>query len=108
MKIYCIYDKVAELCGNVFNAKNDGVAKRIFADTVNRVMVKQKNISLDDFSLVSMCTYDEETGIIMIDDKFKTVPQEVMKACDVLYDDDAAVETEVEPISAEQIPRGDE
>ena len=107
MKIYCIYDKVAELCGNVFNAKNDGVAKRIFADTVNRVMVKQKNISLDDFSLISMCDYDEETGIIIFDGKKKT-PVEVMKASDVLYDEDASVETEVEPISAEQIPQGDE
>ena len=107
MKIYCIYDKVAELCGNVFNAKNDGVAKRIFADTVNRVMVKQKNISLDDFSLISMCDYDEETGIVVFED-VKIIPQEVMKACDVLYDEDASVETEVEPISAEQIPQGDE
>lgn len=107
MKIYCIYDKVAELCGNVFNAKNDGVAKRIFADTVNRVMVKQKNISLDDFSLISMCHYDEETGII-IDGEVKMSPQEVMKASNVLYDEDASVETEVEPISAEQIPQGDE
>lgn len=105
MKIYCIYDKVAELCGNVFNAKNDGVAKRIFADTVNRVMVKQKNISLDDFSLISMCDYDEETGII-VDGEVKMSPQEVMKATDVLYDEDASVETDVEPISAEQIPQG--
>lgn len=107
MKIYCIYDRVAELCGNVFNAKNDGVAKRIFADTVNRVMVKQKNISLDDFSLISMCDYDEESGIVFSGD-FKMTPQEVMKACDVLYDEDASVESEVEPISAEQIPQGDE
>lgn len=103
MKIYCIYDKVAELCGNVFNAKNDGVAKRIFADTVNRVIVKQKNVSLDDFCLISMCNYDEETGII-IDGEVKMSPQEVMKATDVLYDDDASVETEVQPINAEQIP----
>lgn len=106
MKIYCIYDKVAELCGNVFNAKNDGVAKRIFADTVNRVIVKQKNVSLDDFCLISMCNYDEETGII-IDGEVKMSPQEVMKATDVLYDD-ASVETEVQPINAEQIPQGDE
>lgn len=102
MKIYCIYDKVAELCGNVFNAKNDGVAKRIFADTVNRVIVKQKNVSLDDFCLISMCDYDEETGII-VDGEVKMSPQEVMKATDVLYDDDASVETEVQPIHAEQI-----
>ena len=104
MKIYCIYDKVAELCGNVFNAKNDGVAKRMFADTVNRVIVKQKNVSLDDFCLISMCNYDEETGII-IDGEVKMSPQEVMKATDVLYDDDASVETEVQPINAEQIPQ---
>lgn len=59
--IYVIYDKVALECGEPFLAKTDGVAERMFADTVRNVIAKQKNIRLKDFQLRFCGNIDTET-----------------------------------------------
>lgn len=40
--LYAIYDRVAEECGPVFSAKNDGVAMRGFRDLLQQVSDKSE------------------------------------------------------------------
>lgn len=59
--IYTIYDKVAEECGPLFQAKSDAVACRsarnLLADVVNA----------DDYSLLRVGYIDKNTGKITVE-----------------------------------------
>lgn len=50
--LYAIYDRVAEECGPVFSAKNDGVAMRGFRDLLQQVSDKS------DYRLVRLARVD--------------------------------------------------
>lgn len=51
MKLYCIYDRVAQEAGPIFEAKNNGVALRMFSGV---------NLpgNADDFSLMCIGEFD--------------------------------------------------
>jgi len=54
--IYTIYDKVAEISGPVFQAKNDSTAIRILADLVMRT-----DVVAEDYEMYRIGTFDDET-----------------------------------------------
>ena len=56
VNIYTIYDKVAEECGPVFQAKNDMVAVRMLKSLVN----ENPNISVDEYEVYCLGEFDTE------------------------------------------------
>lgn len=54
--IYTIYDKVAEISGPVFQAKNDSTAIRMLADLVMRI-----DVVAEDYEMYRIGTWDDET-----------------------------------------------
>lgn len=46
MKIYVIYDKVAEEGSSLIEAKNDGIARRIFEQTVEKYRLDRNDLQL--------------------------------------------------------------
>lgn len=72
MKVYTIYDKVAEESGPVFCAVNDGVALRNF-----KAMLQQQNVSIYEYKLYCLGSYDAKTMIIMPTDPREVVLVEV-------------------------------
>ena len=47
MRLYCVYDKVAEMASTPYSAVNDGIALRMF----ERTMIEQRVNKLEDFEL---------------------------------------------------------
>lgn len=62
--LYCIYDKVAQESGPIFEAKNDGVAERMYFDLVHN---QQKNPVFDqnDYQLLCLGSFDSESSKIV-------------------------------------------
>lgn len=59
MELYCVYDKVAEEYGPVFEQSNDGCAIRI----MRKQFIKDGEIE-KDFVLVHLGTHDKISGTI--------------------------------------------
>lgn len=64
--IYTIYDKVAEECGPLFQAKSDAVACRAYRTSLANVQ------DTDDYKLLRVGYIDKETGIIT-----SQIPEEI-------------------------------
>lgn len=62
MKLYTIYDKVAEMAGPVFCAENDGVASRQY-----RRLMKSEGAFPGDYKLLRLGEYDEKNAHIVAD-----------------------------------------
>lgn len=56
VNIYTIYDKVAEECGPVFQAKNDMVANRM----IDSMVRENPNIVLDEYDVYCLGEFDTE------------------------------------------------
>ena len=65
--IYTIYDKVAEECGPLFQAKSDAVACRACRNSLSNVH------DVDDYKLLRVGYIDNSTGKIIVE----AVPVEV-------------------------------
>lgn len=63
MKVYCVYDKVAQEGGPLFEAKNDNVANRHFQ------AITSETFRPDDFSLMYLGIYKREECAIMACDE---------------------------------------
>lgn len=59
MELYCVYDKVAEEYGPVFEQSNDGCAIR----TMRKQFIKENEIE-KDFVLIHLGTHDKKDGKI--------------------------------------------
>lgn len=61
MNLYCIYDRLAEVAGPIFEQKNHECAKKAMA-----VLIIQMDTPFpDDYSLMCLGYHDKETGEIM-------------------------------------------
>lgn len=77
MILYSIKDKIANEFGPIFQAKNDGVAKRMYSQTLQGDHV----VYADDYSLWSVGEFDVETGVISVDKRLVYEPKsEIVKA----------------------------
>lgn len=65
--LYTLYDKIAMQCGNIFQAKNDGVALRLTEGVLANQPVP------DDFKLLRLGSWNDEVTAITVE----AVPQEV-------------------------------
>lgn len=63
MKMYSIYDKVSNAFTTPFYAHNDGMAVRMFSNTVNDPST-QISQSVADYSLFRVGLFDEQTGLL--------------------------------------------
>lgn len=74
MNLYTVYDRIAEESGPVFEAKNDGVAMRMF------LTIKSKTDNLqDDYKLLRLGSIDHQTSMITV----SQVPIEVVQMTEV-------------------------
>lgn len=71
--LYVVFDKIAEECGPIFQAKNDGIACRQF------VQLMDKNPSKDEFKLICIGSMDHES-ILLEKSEIRTVnvPEKVI------------------------------
>lgn len=77
MILYSIEDKVANEFGPIFQAKNDGVAKRMYSQTIQGDRI----LYADDYRLWSVGEFDVETGVISADKRLVYEPKsEIVKA----------------------------
>ena len=77
MILYSIEDKIANEFGPVFQAKNDGVAKRMYVQT----MQGDRILYADDYRLWSVGEFDVETGVLSADKRLVYEPKsEIVKA----------------------------
>lgn len=53
MKLYTIYDKVAEEAGPIVTAKNDGIASRLFVH-----LVQKEGLNPVDYTLLFVADFD--------------------------------------------------
>lgn len=60
MRLYCLYDRVAEEAGNVFEQKNDALALRMF----RRYLQEHPAIDPTDYQILFLGTFDRETAVI--------------------------------------------
>lgn len=72
MRLYSIFDRIAEEFGPVFEAKNDSVAIRNWRNTLERA----EGVREDEYRLYWIGTIDHSTGKIVPTD----IPAEVMTA----------------------------
>ena len=56
-ELYSIKDRLAEEYGPIFQAKNKAIAERNFNN-----LVEDKNLNEDEFNLVKVGNFDNETG----------------------------------------------
>ncbi len=66
VNIYTIYDKVAEECGPVFQAKNDIVANRM----VDCLVKENPNIPLDEYEVYCLGEFDTEKRIFVPEEEY--------------------------------------
>lgn len=59
MGLYTIYDRVAEQCGPVFQAVNDGIASRNFCQ-----LIDEKASYPEDYDLIYLGSIDLKTMLI--------------------------------------------
>jgi hypothetical protein len=59
VRLYTVYDKVAEEAGPIFQAKTDGVAMRNYQG-----LVQSQNLNPDDYLLYYLGTFNTEDMII--------------------------------------------
>lgn len=64
MNLYSVYDRVAQMYGPLFEARNDGTAAR----SVRALYAKIEPHDRDAFVLRRLGWYDQETGLINTDD----------------------------------------
>jgi len=58
-ELYSIKDRLAEEYGPIFQAKNKAIAERNFNN-----LVEEKKLDEDEFNLVKVGTFDNETGTL--------------------------------------------
>lgn len=63
MKVYCVYDRVAQEGGPLFTAKNDGVAIRMY----RRILSTEKVENESDYMFYCLGEYDSEQPLILGD-----------------------------------------
>lgn len=63
MKVYCVYDRVAQEGGPLFTAKNDGVALRIY----RQLIVREKVENESDYLFYCLGEYDPEQPVLLGD-----------------------------------------
>lgn len=72
--MYVIYDKVAQECGPLFEAKNDGVAYREYA------RLREGTENPEDFQLLKMGLFDHETlQMTVVDDPIDVIQDTVIE-----------------------------
>lgn len=82
MKLYTILDKIAQAYKTPFNALNDGMAIRMFAQVVNDNNPDNAiNKNPQDFILYVTGEFDEQTGITMGND---TGPIQILHGSEVV------------------------
>lgn len=59
MKVYCIFDKVAKEGSSLIEAKNDGVARRIVDQTIEKYRINRSEIEL-----VCLGEYDADQPLL--------------------------------------------
>lgn len=59
MNLYVIYDRVAEESGPVYEAKNDGVASRMYAEFLRKITARP-----EDYLLLRVGTIDHRTSLV--------------------------------------------
>lgn len=64
MRLYTIFDRVAEECGPVYEAKNDAIAARNFKQVLGTV----PKVDLDAFDLVCLGAIERDTMRITLMD----------------------------------------
>ncbi len=66
VNIYTIYDKVAEECGPVFQAKNDLVAVRMLKSMVS----ENPNIPVDEYEVYCLGEFDTEKRTFVPEEEY--------------------------------------
>lgn len=77
VQYYSVYDKKAQVYGQLFPAPTVGSAERLFAETVNNNSESLVSKYPDDFALYQHFTFDDSSGII--DERFEP-PRLVVEA----------------------------
>lgn len=71
--ILSIYDKKAEEYGPLFLARTDAVGARIFADAITKGENSNLRSHPEDFALMALGQFDEETGALYQEDSRERV-----------------------------------
>lgn len=66
VNIYTIYDKVANECGPIYQAKNDGVAFRAFINLIG----ENSTVNPSDYDVYCLGEFDTETRSFVPEDNY--------------------------------------
>lgn len=69
MRIYTIYDRVAEEAGPIFEAKHDAIAHRQFQQLIHQESV----INQGDYALYCLGSFDHEKVLVTAKEKARKV-----------------------------------
>lgn len=75
-RLYTIYDTVAEEPGPVFEAKNDGTARRAYKQVMNKTIAGEP----EEYSLIFIGEFDKETLKITAPEVTKVISIDYGKA----------------------------
>ena len=89
MRLYTIYDQVAEEAGPIFEAKHDAIARRQF----DLLLRQEAVVSPKDFSLYCLGYFDREKILLTSKEKARRV-ESAFKASDI----DVAAEKDEEHV----------
>lgn len=59
-RLYVVYDRVAQESGPVFEAKNNGVARRQFVNMLNQ----ERALNKDDYELICVAVMDHSINVV--------------------------------------------
>lgn len=62
-QLYVIYDRIAQECGPIFEAKNDGVAFRMYRDLIQS-KEKDPNFTQEEYICYRISSFDRETMVL--------------------------------------------
>ena len=88
--IYTVHDRVAEESGPLFEAKNNGVARRQFFNLMHQR--EQELTNVEDYSLLCVGIFDHDTSVITPE----LVPTEIVRGFSAQALEDSLQETEDE------------
>lgn len=75
MKLYALYDRVAEESGPIAEAKNDGVALRMYQH-----MLASKQLPPDDYQLICVGEWNRDTlDISPIGERYEVTASKLLK-----------------------------
>lgn len=69
MRVYVIYDKLAQQAGNIFEAINDAVAQRSFLGMCN-----QPNVDRNEYQLIHLGEFNKDTLKFTVVDNIDITP----------------------------------